>query len=635
MLSFLSPWFLAAAAAAGIPLILHLLKRQPEPRVKFAAVRLLKRAPIEHTRKRHLRELLLLALRVAALVLLALAFARPFFASGGVVGSAGVTIVAIDTSCSLSAPGQFERARQLAKEAVARTPAGDLVGVVAFADEADTAAPPSANRAMALSAIDGLVAGAGATGYRAGVALAAQAFGGRRGTLVVVTDLQENGWDAGDRVSVPESVRVEVADVGAAAQNLAVTSVRPAADQIVAVVRNTGTRARDTRVRLMLDGRPADDMAVSIAPGASVEVPLSGASHAATASVAIDDREGMQADNVRYAMLQHGGRSPLLVVTGTGDLRREAFYVEQALSAGAAGRDTVHVTGVSAADLSAWDVRRLAPYAAVLLLSTKGLDRRGREALGDYTRAGGGLLIAAGPEIDGDVASGLLGDDSRLQMTTAPDVDTGPRAAARTLVPADVRHPVFQSFGGNAAALGFVKFQNVARIGGAGCHTLARFTTGEPALLDCPVAEGHALVLASDLGNRWNDFPLHPTFVPFLQEAVRYLAGTNLHTAEYLVGDAPRGVARTPGFATLRDSSGRTPGGERRIAVNVDPREADPARMSIGDFTAAVTRMKDLGVSEARLEARHEEERQHLWQYLLMLLTATLVAEGVVASRTT
>jgi hypothetical protein len=142
-------------------------------------------------------------------------------------------------------------------------------------------------------------------------------------------------------------------------------------------------------------------------------------------------------------------------------------------------------------------------------------------------------------------------------------------------------------------------------------------------------------VLASDLGNRWNDFPLHPTFVPFLQEAVRYLAGTNLHTAEYLVGDAPRGVARTPGFATLRDSSGRTPGGERRIAVNVDPREADPARMSIGDFTAAVTRMKDLAVSEARLEARDEEERQHLWQYLLMLLTATLVAEGVVASRTT
>ena len=111
MLSFLSPLFLAGAATVAVPLILHLLKREPEERVKFAAVRLLKEAPVEHTEKRHLRELLLLALRVAALVLLALAFARPFFASGAAVASSGATVVALDTSYSLSAPGRFERAR--------------------------------------------------------------------------------------------------------------------------------------------------------------------------------------------------------------------------------------------------------------------------------------------------------------------------------------------------------------------------------------------------------------------------------------------------------------------------------------------------------------------------------------------
>ena len=57
--------FLAGAAAAAVPLVLHLLKREPEPRVKFAAVKLLKHAPVEHTERRHLRELLLLALRIA------------------------------------------------------------------------------------------------------------------------------------------------------------------------------------------------------------------------------------------------------------------------------------------------------------------------------------------------------------------------------------------------------------------------------------------------------------------------------------------------------------------------------------------------------------------------------------------
>jgi hypothetical protein len=61
--SFLSPLFLVGAAAAAVPIVLHLLKREPEQRVKFGAVQLLKRAPVEDTQKHRLRELLLLALR--------------------------------------------------------------------------------------------------------------------------------------------------------------------------------------------------------------------------------------------------------------------------------------------------------------------------------------------------------------------------------------------------------------------------------------------------------------------------------------------------------------------------------------------------------------------------------------------
>src|SRR5436190_24042365 len=107
MLSFLSPLFLVGAAAAAVPIVLHLLKREPEARVKFSAVNLLKRAPVEHTEKHRLRELLLLALRVAALVLVAVAFARPFTPSGQ-AATAAVTVVALDTSYSMSAPGRFE-----------------------------------------------------------------------------------------------------------------------------------------------------------------------------------------------------------------------------------------------------------------------------------------------------------------------------------------------------------------------------------------------------------------------------------------------------------------------------------------------------------------------------------------------
>src|SRR5581483_8929789 len=153
--------------------------------------KLLKRAPVEHTQRHRLRELLLLALRVAALLLLAFAFARPFFASGDAAVSSGVTVVALDNSYSLSAPGRFDRAKQLARDAVNRAASGDLVGVVVFSDQAAIAARPSADRVLATSAIDQATTAYGATRYRAALSAASQAMAGRHGTIVVVTDLQE------------------------------------------------------------------------------------------------------------------------------------------------------------------------------------------------------------------------------------------------------------------------------------------------------------------------------------------------------------------------------------------------------------------------------------------------------------
>ncbi|HEV3140945.1 MAG TPA: BatA domain-containing protein [Vicinamibacterales bacterium] len=628
MFSFLSPVFLIGAAVAAVPLILHLLKREPEPRVKFAAVKLLKNAPVEHAEKHRLRELLLLALRIATLALLAIAFARPFLRSGRAAGGGDVTIVALDTSYSLSAPGRFERARQLALQAIGRVPSGDRVGVVTFSDEAQVAAKPTVDRALAKSAIDEAVVGFGATRYRAALSTAAQQLDDGRGTIVVVTDLQEIGWDAGDRAAVPEGARIEVVDVGALPANLAVTAIRPLSDRVVATIRNTGP-AREARARLTLDGRPPVDAKIAIGPNQSADVVFAGAPAGGSASVAVDDPNGIQADNVRYAVIGGTNRTSVAVVTGTGDIAREAFYVQQALGVQTPGGGAAYqVVPLSGAKLTTMTQGDVAVHAAVMLLSTRGLERRGRELLSQYVRGGGGLFIAAGPDVDGDLVADVLGAGAPLRIATIAATKPSPRS----LAPADVRHPIFRPFASNAATLGLVTFQNVARVGGDGCQTLARFTSGEVAFVDCAAGDGRALVIASDLDNRWNDFPLHATFVPFLHEAVRYLASGAVRATEYVVADAPAGVRRSPGIATLPDN--RAGAAPLRIAVNVDVRESDPARLSADDFQSAVTRLKDIGATEAKTEAREQEDRQHLWRYALALMVLLLAVEGVVASRT-
>lgn len=628
-MSFLSPLFLIGAAAAAVPLILHLLKREPEARVKFSAVTLLKRGPVEQTEKRHLRELVLLALRMAAFVLLALAFARPlFFDSGAAAGLTGVTIVAIDTSYSLSAPGRFERARSLAKDAIARAPAGHLVGVVTFADDAEVALAPAAGRALASSAVDRTAVSFGSTRYAAALSAAAQHLDGRQGTIVVVTDLQESGWDAIDRASVPASARIEIVDVGAAPENLAVTALATRNDRIVATVSNSGSSPRDTRVRLTVDGRSAGELPLSIGPHQAAEAAFGGGLRGAAAMVAVDDRDGIQADNARYALLDDASRTSVLIVTANAEPGRDAFYVRHALESASAPAQRYRIAHAAASELSTWPEDRLQAHAAILLVSTRGLDRRGREALAAFARKGGGVLIALGPDVDGDIVDDALGGDGALQIATAGDAKPEPRA----LAPVDIRHPVFQPFESNPATLGLVTFQKVARVSGSACHIVARFTTGETAIVDCPAGEGRVVVVASDLDARWNDFPLHPTFVPFLHQTVKYLASPRMKRDEYLVGEAPAGLARVPGPVLLPEGGPNTPA--RRIVVNVDPREGDSARISPEEFLSTVARLKDTGAAVARVEAGRQEDRQQAWRFVLAGMLIVLAFEGAIAGRT-
>ena len=624
-MSFLSPLFLIGALAAAVPIVLHLLKREPEPRVKFAAVALLRHAPVERTSTRRLRQIVLLALRVAALVLLAIAFAQPFVPLAA-TASRRATVIALDTSFSLSAPGRFARAQRLAREAVARSPATDDVGVVTFADRAELVAPPSADRAFAIAAIDAATAGFGGTRYLAAVNLAGRALGTRAGTIVVVTDLQESGWDAGDHASVPAAVHVEVRDVGALPENLAVVGLRADGDREVVTVRNDGARTWAVAVRLSVDGRPAGERSLSVEAHGAADAVFGGISGNEAAAV-IDDRGGLQADNSRYALLNRSSRVAVLAVTATGDLDRDAFYVRQALAPGAGG-GSPEVAGIGGSQLGGWPIERVSAYSAVLLLSTRGLDRRGRDVLASYAASGGGLLIAAGPDVDGDVAADVAGSSIKLRLVAPDERRSGD---SESLAPGDVRHPIFQPFAAAIGSFGLMRFTRTARLSASGCQTLAQFTSGEAAVVDCGIGDGRLIVIASDLNNRWNDFPLHATFLPFLHETVRYLSNAHVKSGEYLVGEVPSGVTPAPGIVTIPATATARP---RRAAINVDPAESEPARLSVDEFGSAIARLKEAGVAEARNAELGRESSQHFWQYALAAMMVALAVEGVVARRT-
>ena len=99
-MAFLAPFFLALGVLAGVPLLIHLLRRRIGRIVDFPAVAYLLRMEREHSRERKLKNRFLLLLRLLAVIALALAAARPIARLAGVGHSPVAVAIVIDNSMS-------------------------------------------------------------------------------------------------------------------------------------------------------------------------------------------------------------------------------------------------------------------------------------------------------------------------------------------------------------------------------------------------------------------------------------------------------------------------------------------------------------------------------------------------------
>src|SRR5205823_14773047 len=82
LMGLLAPLYIAGALAVALPILFHLIRRTPQGRQYFSSLMFLSPSLPRLTRRSRLNNILLLLLRAAALILLALAFARPFFNQG-------------------------------------------------------------------------------------------------------------------------------------------------------------------------------------------------------------------------------------------------------------------------------------------------------------------------------------------------------------------------------------------------------------------------------------------------------------------------------------------------------------------------------------------------------------------------
>ena len=595
--SFLSPLFLIAAAAAAVPILLHLFHRKTELVIDFPAVSLLKRAPVQQHRRRRLRELLLLALRVIALILLALSFARPYFAGAAALDAVPLTVIAVDTSMSMTAPGQFDRAREAGERAAAAAPAANALALIGFADSANVLVQPTTDRSAITAALSQLRPGNGGTRFRTALSRASELIGARDGRVVMITDLQQAGWESNDDGGLADGVAIEVISLPPPSGNLAVMSAEKRDRRIVASIQNYGSSEVRAPVRVFADGVEIARTDVTIGANGAADVDLPAALPASgDAEVRVDDAAGYQADNARSVRLEAMAAIPVAIVVADPTGAVGGLYVERALSVAGEGRE-FDVDVRDGRDVATGGSADLSKASAMYVLGTRTLDRSGREFIRSYLAGGGQVFLSMGPDVDPGTLADVLGVN--LAFDDAPL-----RTPGATMIASDGRHPIFRPFLNSSGALGDVQVEQHRRLNDQADRTvLARFSGGDAALTEQTVGQGRLLVFTSDLDNQWSRFPLIPAFVPFTVETARYLT-------------------RNTSMA-------------RRNPEGAKPAESNPAATTIEEFTNAIERTNRAGMREGGNGARDIEDRQRWWQIGLMVMLAALAGEALLGRRAT
>src|SRR5437870_13325263 len=123
MLTFLSPFFLIGLGSALIPLVIHLTRSRRMKRMRFSTTRFFTDQFLRSYRMSQVKELWLLALRMALCALFAMALARPLLRPPGrsvFAGQSRSVVLVLDDSASMAyqegGTTLLDRARESARQ---------------------------------------------------------------------------------------------------------------------------------------------------------------------------------------------------------------------------------------------------------------------------------------------------------------------------------------------------------------------------------------------------------------------------------------------------------------------------------------------------------------------------------------
>jgi hypothetical protein len=464
-MQFLAPTMLFGGLAVGVPVALHFFFKARYKPLPWAAMKFLKEAIEQTSRRLKFQEWILLALRCLVILLLALAIARPGSTTTGASGRGDAidAVLVFDVSFSMGAAdgtiddpadrrprpaNRLDRAKEAALGVLNTLPANSSVQVFACADRATLLGPVSRyNLDQARELVKGIDLTSLSTDFLPGLteALDAAASGTAPAKeIYVFSDLQKSGFERqqGAIKAKCEEIRTRASLVfvrcgggDRKVPNVAVTDVSLIGDiphtktrvPFVITLKNTGSEpVRGVDVGLELEGRAIDDVVKIdlIEPGQAVPVTLTGTLDEAGPRVLTVRLTGdaLPGDNRFDKVILIRDVVRVLVVDGSPNpdtpTEAGAHFVRNALTPVPETRTEEYYIRPQVVTAAEADPQAVADKDVVYLLNAPvpadefaagGLSAAFVNRLAEFARNGGGVVVGCGDQVDPDGYNKRLG----------------------------------------------------------------------------------------------------------------------------------------------------------------------------------------------------------------------------------
>ncbi len=570
-MSFAVPLFLLAMLAALIPVLLHMINLQKAKTIPFSTLRFL-RLGVEKTRRRkYLHDILLLAFRAAALLLIALALAKPTVTHfGGLLGSgdASAVVLILDNSSSMSTVdvggSRWEAALAATYEILDRLDQRDSVALLL------TCGPPRPaldQLYQNLEVVRETLAECRVRYEKADLLSRIrkaesllQDSSAPNKEIYVITDMQAVSWDSSMAAEpapagqeLPPVVLVDVHRetlANAALIDVTLQSAGPVAGMpIQATVRLQGDLKLDQQrhVELLIDDQTIETSPTITIPAAAtaehsfnftVDQP---GIHTGVVRLRGDDACGN--DNQRLFAISAARNIPVAVIKPNEheiSYLEDSYYLERALNPVGGGDWAIQVDSLLPGALTSAPLR---DYAIVFCVNLPALDAPYAARLRDYVRGGGHVVWICGDNVEAGLYNGMNqsagGELLPVSLTRRRESESS-QDGGWNIGWIDVAHPALAAFAQPQSLYQSVlvsKYIAVDAVDQSLAKVLAKLDDGDPLLIERPVGSGSVLFLGTSVHVAWSNLPLRPLFLPLLARLTFYLADANAAQGQLSAGN--------------------------------------------------------------------------------------------------